>query len=106
MRYCMAMVGVLVCALLAPLNARANTLTIAPTDDAYVRAQAPAANFGAADFLDSQGGAESYTCNSDNRPLPGQAYTYLKFDLSKVPSDAVIQNAELVLSARTGYFFG
>jgi hypothetical protein len=102
----MAMVGLLVCALLAPLNARADTMTIAPSDDAYVRSQAPTTNFGAADFLDSQGGTDSYTCNSDHRPLPGEAYTYLKFDLSKVPADAVLASAKLVLTSRTGYFFG
>src|SRR3954452_22781996 len=106
MRYFMAIVGVLAWALLAPLNAQAGTMTIAPSDDAYVRVQAPTANFGTGDFLDSQGGTDSYTCNSDGRPLPGQAYTYLKFDLSKVPADAVLQSAELVLNSRAGYFFG
>src|SRR4051794_8020922 len=106
MRYCMAMVGVLVCALLAPLNARANTLTIAPTDDAYVRAQAPSANFGAADFLDSQGGSNSYTCGPDSQQLPGQAYTYLRFDLSDIPAGAEIQSARLVLTSRAGFAFG
>src|SRR3954469_13449227 len=106
MRYCMAMVGLLVCSLLAPLNARADTLTIAPSDDAYVRAQAAAANFGSADFLDSQGGSNSYTCGADSQALPGQAYSYLKFDLSKIPAGAKIESVELLMTSRTGYAFG
>src|SRR3954469_24742803 len=106
MRYCMAMVGLLVCSLLAPLNARADTVTIAPTDDAYVRAQAAGSNFGAADFLDSQGGSNSYTCGADSQALPGQAYSYLKFDLSKIPAGANIESVELLMTSRTGYPFG
>src|SRR4051812_4729094 len=106
MRYCMAMVGLLVCSLLAPLNARADTLTIAPSDDAYVRARAATANFGAADFLDSQGGSNSYTCGADSQQLVGQAYSYLKFDLSKIPAGAKIESVELLMTSRTGYAFG
>src|SRR3954453_10376316 len=105
MRYCMAMVGLLVGALLAPMSASADTLTLTPTDDAYVRAQAAASNFGTADFLDSQGGASSYTCGSDSQQLPGQAYSYLKFDLSQIPAHAKIQSAKVVLTSRTGYGF-
>src|SRR4051794_22429622 len=106
MRYCMAMVGLLVCSPLAPLNARADTLTIAPSDDAYVRARAATSNFGAADFLDSQGGSSSYTCGSDSQQLPGQAYSYLKFDLSQIPAGAKIESVELLMTSRTGYPFG
>src|SRR4051812_168990 len=105
MRYFIAMAGLLVCGLVAPLTARAETMTIGPAADAFVRANAPSANFGAADFLDSHGGFTSYACGSDGTQ-PGAAYTYLKFDLSKVPSDAVIQSAELVLTSRTGYDWG
>jgi len=102
MRQFLATLAAVVCTLVAPLAARASTVTIAPTADAFVRAQAPTTNFGTVDFLDSHGGFGSYTCGSDQQQ-PGAAYAYLKFDLSSIPHDAVIQSAEVVLTSRTGF---
>src|SRR4051812_41265960 len=102
MRYCLVSVALLL-ALVVPVTARADTLAIAPSADAFVRAATPATNFGSLDYLDSHGGFGSYACGADDVQQTGAAYSYLKFDLSAIPDGAVIQSAEVQLTSRSGF---
>src|SRR4051794_21668694 len=94
---CLAGALLAVLALAAPASSRADTLTLSPTADAFTRASDPNTNFGAADYLDSQGGLNSSACGADNVQITGAAYSYLKFDLSQIPAGAQIQSASLQL---------
>src|SRR5690242_8957667 len=103
MRYWMAVGIVALAMLVSAAAARADTVTLSPTADAFVRAQTPTVNFGSADYLDSQGGYSSYACGADGDEITGAAYAYLKFDLSQIPADAVISSAEVQLTSRSGF---
>ena len=68
-----------------------STTSLSPTADAYVDEANPNNNYGSASTLDI---GEDSNGNDD--------YIYIRFDLSGIPSDAVIVSAELKLYAKEG----
>jgi hypothetical protein len=65
--------------------------TLNPVADAYVRSSSPATNFGS-----------SSTLSVD----PSIDETYLRFDLSSIPEDAIITGVRLRMHAFTGFAYG
>ncbi|KPK78059.1 MAG: hypothetical protein AMJ79_01080 [Phycisphaerae bacterium SM23_30] len=86
------MLMVLIMGLLSmPVGSWATNVTLNPTDDTYVDAFNPSSNFGTLAVLD----CGFQTVASDST----RCRTFLKFDLSSIPANSVINSAELELEA-------
>lgn len=71
----------------------ATQVDIGPVADSYTSSISPNTNYGRSEFLDSY----YYTYGMPNQTFTQTAVTWLKFDLSVIPSDAAIDSAILRL---------
>lgn len=78
---------------LVPLVEATKTLTLNPVADSYINREEPDVNYGGSSYLKVWGYSDTF-----------QYRAYLKFDLTSIPSDAIIVSAklELYLIYRTG----
>ena len=74
-----------------PVGSLATNVTISPTDDTYVDAFNPSSNFGT--LIELNCGFQTVASDST------RCRTFLKFDLSSIPANSVINSAELELEA-------
>ena len=80
-------------------GALADSITLTPEADTFVRASTPTASNGTKTSFDVHGGASSYGCGT------GPAFGLLRFDLSAIPAGATITGATLRLTSFTGFAF-
>jgi len=81
----------------APALATTSSQCFYPTADAFVRNQQPGTNFGGAPTLEVSSFED---INTDTR------WSYLKFDLSAIPGDAIVVSADLELYVTSSPFGG
>ena len=93
--------ALIVCAAsLVPAHvALAESITLTPEADTFVRASTPTTAQGLKTSFDVHGGASSYGCGT------GPSVGLLRFDLSSIPAGATITGATLRLTSFTGFAF-